>query len=194
MSTAALVTRAGKSVNNTSHIENVVLGGGEAGKYIAWELARHGRPLVVIERALIGGSCPNVACLPSKNIIRSAKGADLVSRGAAYGVRSESAIAEMEWLRRRKWEKVDGLRAHALGETRRFMKMLLDASSDRILGFTMLSVDAGEVVAVVQTAMLGGLPYTILRDAIPTHPMMAGGLNVLLATVLWTRAQGRKPD
>ena len=109
MSTAALVTRAGKSVNDTSHIENVILGGGEAGKYIAWELARHGRPVVVIERALIGGSCPNVACLPSKNIIRSAKVADLVSRGAAYGVRSESAIVEMEGVRRRKREMVDGL-------------------------------------------------------------------------------------
>ena len=482
MSTAALVTRAGKSVNDTSHIENVILGGGEAGKYIAWELARHGRPVVVIERALIGGSCPNVACLPSKNIIRSAKVADLVSRGAAYGVRSESAIVEMEGVRRRKREMVDGLieihrakfaapnldfqfaegllvgprtvearlpdggrkrfiaerlflnlgthatipgvrglaetaplthvgaleldrlpshlivlgggyvgvefaqafrrfgskvtvleygsqllgredldvaeavhaifeedgidvvlgadtqfaegrsgdrvrlrvktqggertiegsdilvaagrtpntrgigleqsgieldargfvkvddrlqtsapgvwavgecagspqfthvafddfrvvrdnlagkrrstqdrlvpycafidpelarvgldettaeqrqievrvarlpmsnvlRARALGETRGFMKMLLEASSDRILGFTMLGVDAGEVVAVVQTAMLGGLPYTILRDAILTHPTMAEGLNVLLATV--PLDLGTRPD
>jgi pyruvate/2-oxoglutarate dehydrogenase complex dihydrolipoamide dehydrogenase (E3) component len=109
ISTAALVTRADESVNDTSHIENVILGGGEPGKYIAWELARHGRPVVVIERALIGGSCPNVACLPSKNIIRSAKVADLVSRGAAYGVRRESAIVEMEGVRRRKREMVEGL-------------------------------------------------------------------------------------
>jgi pyruvate/2-oxoglutarate dehydrogenase complex dihydrolipoamide dehydrogenase (E3) component len=172
ISTAALVTRAGKSVNNTSHIENVVLGGGEAGKYIAWELAQQGRPVVVIERALIGGSCPNVACLPSKNVIRSAKVADLANRGAAYGIRIESASVEMEGVRRRKRKMVDGLRARALGETRGFMKMLLDASSDRILGFTMLGVDAGEVVAVVQTAMLGGLPYTVLRDAILTHQTM----------------------
>jgi pyruvate/2-oxoglutarate dehydrogenase complex dihydrolipoamide dehydrogenase (E3) component len=84
------------------------------------------------------------------------------------------------------------LRARALGETRGFMKMLLDASSDRILGFTMLGVDAGEVVAVVQTAMLGGLPYTILRDAILTHPTMAEGLNVLLATV--PLDLGTRPD
>ncbi|MDI3464555.1 MAG: PF00070 family, FAD-dependent NAD(P)-disulfide oxidoreductase [Nitrospira sp.] len=84
------------------------------------------------------------------------------------------------------------LRARALGETRGFMKMLLDASSDRILGFTMLGVDAGEVVAVVQTAMLGGLPYTILRDAILTHPTMAEGLNVLLATV--PLDSGTRPD
>jgi len=75
------------------------------------------------------------------------------------------------------------LRARAIGETRGFMKMLLDADSDRILGFTMLGADAGEVLAVVQTAILAGLPYTGLRDAILTHPTMAEGLNVLLASV-----------
>lgn len=74
------------------------------------------------------------------------------------------------------------LRARAIGEMRGFMKMLVDANSDRILGFTMLGVEAGEVVAVVQTAMIAGLPYTGLRDAILTHPTMAEGLNVLLAT------------
>ena len=50
------------------------------------------------------------------------------------------------------------LRARAIGETRGFMKVLLDVNSDRILGFTMLGADAGEVLAVVQTAMLGGVP------------------------------------
>jgi pyruvate/2-oxoglutarate dehydrogenase complex dihydrolipoamide dehydrogenase (E3) component len=73
------------------------------------------------------------------------------------------------------------LRARAIGETRGFMKMLVD-DSDRVVGFTMLGVNAGEVLAVVQTAMLGGMPYTVLRDAIFTHPTMAEGLNVLLAT------------
>ena len=76
------------------------------------------------------------------------------------------------------------LRARAIGETRGFMKMLLDAKSDLILGFTMLGPDAGEVLAVVQTAMLGGLPYSVLRDAILTHPTMAEGLNVLLTNGL----------
>ena len=61
--------------------------------------------------------------------------------------------------------------------------MLLALDSDRILGFTMLGANAGEVLAVVQTAMLAGLPYTALRDAIFTHPTMAEGLNVLLASV-----------
>jgi pyruvate/2-oxoglutarate dehydrogenase complex dihydrolipoamide dehydrogenase (E3) component len=75
------------------------------------------------------------------------------------------------------------LRARAIGETRGFMKALIDTTSDRILGFTMLGADAGEVIAVVQTAMLAGLPYTTLRDAILTHPTMAEGLNVLFANV-----------
>jgi pyruvate/2-oxoglutarate dehydrogenase complex dihydrolipoamide dehydrogenase (E3) component len=75
------------------------------------------------------------------------------------------------------------LRARAIGQTRGFMKAVLDAKSDRILGFTMLGADAGEVIAVVQTAMLAGLPYTGLRDAILTHPTMAEGLNVLFANV-----------
>ena len=66
-------------------IENVVLGGGEAGKYVAWELAKQGRPVMVIERGLIGGSCPNIACLPSKNVIRSAKVAELLAHAGDYG-------------------------------------------------------------------------------------------------------------
>lgn len=83
------------------------------------------------------------------------------------------------------------LRARAIGETRGFMKALLDTKSDRILGFTMLGADAGEVIAVVQTAMLAGLPYTGLRDAILTHPTMAEGLNVLFSNV--PSAEGHAP-
>jgi hypothetical protein len=60
---------------------------------------------------------------------------------------------------------------------------LIDARSDRIVGFTMLGSGAGEVTAAVQTAMLAGLPYTGLRDAILIHPTMAEGLGFLLAGV-----------
>jgi pyruvate/2-oxoglutarate dehydrogenase complex dihydrolipoamide dehydrogenase (E3) component len=81
------------------------------------------------------------------------------------------------------------LRARTLGEMRGFMKVLLDARTDRILGFTMLGPEAGEVIAVVQTAMLAGLPYTALRDAIFTHPTMAEGLNVLFANAPLPRQQ-----
>ncbi len=75
------------------------------------------------------------------------------------------------------------LRTRTLSEPRGFMKMLIDAYSDRILGFTAFGVEASELMAAVQTAMLGELPYTALRDAIFTHPTVAEGLTVLLASV-----------
>jgi len=75
------------------------------------------------------------------------------------------------------------LRARTIGETAGFMKMLIESAGDRVLGFAMLGPESGEVLAAVQTAMLGGLPYTVLRDAILAHPTMAEGLNALLAAV-----------
>ena len=63
------------------------------------------------------------------------------------------------------------------------MKILIGANDDRILGFTMIGSEAGEVMAVVQTAIIAGLPYTRLRDAVLTHPTMAEGLGFLLASV-----------
>jgi len=75
------------------------------------------------------------------------------------------------------------LRTRTLSETRGFLKALIATDSDQILGFTMFGVEAGEVMATVQVAMLGNLPYTALRDAVLTHPTMQEGLIVLLSTV-----------
>jgi pyruvate/2-oxoglutarate dehydrogenase complex dihydrolipoamide dehydrogenase (E3) component len=75
------------------------------------------------------------------------------------------------------------LRTWTTGEARGFMKAIVDARSDRILGFTMFGPEAGEVMAVVQTAMLAGMPYTGLRDAILAHPTMAEGLGMLFSEV-----------
>jgi pyruvate/2-oxoglutarate dehydrogenase complex dihydrolipoamide dehydrogenase (E3) component len=74
------------------------------------------------------------------------------------------------------------LRAHTTDETQGFMKALV-GSDDRILGFTMIGAEAGEVVAVMQTAMLANLPYPVMRDAVLTHPTMAEGLGPLLSNV-----------
>jgi pyruvate/2-oxoglutarate dehydrogenase complex dihydrolipoamide dehydrogenase (E3) component len=76
------------------------------------------------------------------------------------------------------------LRTETTGETRGFMKALIDAHRDDILGFTMFGAEAGEVASVVQTAMSARLPYTSLRDSILAHPTMAEGLNVLFRQVL----------
>ena len=75
------------------------------------------------------------------------------------------------------------LRVQATGERPGFMKVLVGESDDRILGFTMLGPEAGEVMAVVQTAMLAELPYPKLRDAVLAHLTMAEGLGFLLSNV-----------
>jgi hypothetical protein len=74
------------------------------------------------------------------------------------------------------------LRAQTTGETRGFMA-LVGASDDRILGFTMVGAEAGEVAAAVQTAMLADLPYPARRDAILAHPTIAEGLDPLFSSV-----------
>ena len=75
------------------------------------------------------------------------------------------------------------LRTQTIDETQGFMKALVAARDDHILGFTMIGAEAGEVMAVVQMAMLAGLPYPDLRDGILTHPTMAGGLGSLFSNV-----------
>ena len=75
------------------------------------------------------------------------------------------------------------LRAQTTGEKQGFMKALVGASHNRILGFTMIGVEAGEVVATVQAVMLADLPYSTLRDAVLAHPTMAEGLGPLLSNV-----------
>jgi pyruvate/2-oxoglutarate dehydrogenase complex dihydrolipoamide dehydrogenase (E3) component len=81
------------------------------------------------------------------------------------------------------------LRAWTLSETRGFMKALIDTKSDRILGFTALGPDAGEVIAVMQLAISTGTPYTAVRDSTFIHPTMAEGLIPLLTSV---PARGRE--
>ncbi len=75
------------------------------------------------------------------------------------------------------------LRTRTVSEPRGLMKILIAKESDEILGFTGFGFEASEQMAAVQTAMLGHLPYTVLRDAILTHPTMSEGLNQLLAGV-----------
>jgi len=75
------------------------------------------------------------------------------------------------------------LRSRTISETRGFLKALVEADGNRILGFTMLGAEAGEVMAVVQTAMLASMPYTGLRDAIIAHPTMAEGLGALFSNI-----------
>ncbi|HXI69940.1 MAG TPA: mercuric reductase [Verrucomicrobiae bacterium] len=87
----------------------LVLGSGEAGKYVAWTLARKGMKTAVIERKYIGGSCPNIACLPSKNVIHSAKVASYFRRSEEFGISKDNWKIDMPAVRERKRKMVAGL-------------------------------------------------------------------------------------
>ena len=94
--------------------EALVLGSGEGGKYLAWHMGRSGRRTAVVERRWIGGSCPNINCLPSKNEIWSARVADLVRHGSTFGVKADSGASDMIQVRQRKRAMVEGLVAKHL--------------------------------------------------------------------------------
>jgi pyruvate/2-oxoglutarate dehydrogenase complex dihydrolipoamide dehydrogenase (E3) component len=83
------------------------------------------------------------------------------------------------------------LRTRTLSETRGFMKALVAEDSDRILGFTVFGVDAGEIMSAVQLAMIGNLPYTAVRDAVIAHPTLMEGLVVLFSSTPRTISSGR---
>ena len=74
-------------------------------------------------------------------------------------------------------------RALETGETRGFMKAIVDADTNQILGCAILGLEGGEIMATIQVAMMGKLPYTALRDGMFTHPTLAEGLNSLFITL-----------
>ena len=82
-------------MSSTEKYDVLVLGGGTAGKVIAWTMAKEGRRTAVVDRKYIGGSCPNVACLPSKNVIHSAKVASLVGRHREFGIETGPISIDM---------------------------------------------------------------------------------------------------
>jgi pyruvate/2-oxoglutarate dehydrogenase complex dihydrolipoamide dehydrogenase (E3) component len=89
--------------------EILILGSGAGGKLLAWHMARAGRKTAVVERRYIGGSCPNINCLPSKNEIWSAKVAHLAHHAAQYGTVTGPVAIDMATVRQRKRDMVDRL-------------------------------------------------------------------------------------
>src|SRR6516164_7400923 len=85
----------------------LILGGGTAGKLMAWHMAGSGRRTAVVERRWVGGAFPNVACMPSKNEIRSAEVAHLARHAAEFGTMTGSVVVDMATVRRRKREMVE---------------------------------------------------------------------------------------
>ncbi len=87
----------------------VILGGGTGSTIAAWTFAGQGQRVAVIERKYIGGSCPNIACLPSKNIIHSAKVASYFRRSEEFGITREPFTVDMTAVRNRKRSMVSSL-------------------------------------------------------------------------------------
>src|SRR6201981_1143561 len=87
----------------------VILGSGAGSKVAAWTFGKQGKRVAVIERKYIGGSCPNIACLPSKNIIHSAKVASYFRRSKEFGIAHQDFTIDMSGVRERKRKMVSGL-------------------------------------------------------------------------------------
>ena len=178
------------------HVENVILGGGAAGKLIAWDLAQSGRRTAVIERGLIGGSCPNIACLPSKNVIHSAKVAHLLRHAAEFGLQAGPATTDMAGVRRRKRAMVeDQVAIHrtrfaanglefVLGEGRCIAPMTIEvrlaAGGTRRLECERIFIDLGTHAVVPDIPGLAAArPLTHVEalelDRLPAHLIVLGG-------------------
>ncbi|UWZ82023.1 dihydrolipoyl dehydrogenase family protein [Occallatibacter riparius] len=93
----------------TEHFDLVILGGGTGSTLAAWTFAGEGKRVAVIDRKYIGGSCPNIACLPSKNIIHSANVASLFRRSEEFGIVHRGFTIDMTGVRERKRAMVRGL-------------------------------------------------------------------------------------
>jgi pyruvate/2-oxoglutarate dehydrogenase complex dihydrolipoamide dehydrogenase (E3) component len=146
-------------MSKTEEYEILVLGSGASGKSIAWAMAKEGKRTAVVERKFIGGACPNVACLPSKNVIHTAKVASLFERHQEFGIRTGPITIDMGGVYRRKKKMVDDLiNLHLdlyrssgaeliLGEGRfiepRTLHVALNAGGERVLTGERVFLDVG---------------------------------------------------
>lgn len=94
-------------MSSPENYDVIVFGAGTAGKVMGWNMAKAGRRTAVVERKYIGGACPNVACLPSKNVIYSAKVASLVARHREFGIETGPTAIDMAGVYARKRDMVD---------------------------------------------------------------------------------------
>ena len=174
----------------------VVLGSGEAGKYMAWHLGANGKHAAVIERKYLGGSCPNIACLPSKNVIQGAKVASYFQRGEEFGMLTDNWTASMPGVRARKRKMVEDLhqmhlenfsRSKAeivMGEgcfiADRTLKVSLSGGGERILRGDLVFINTGTRAAIGNTPGLAAAsPLTHVEllelDLVPEHLLILGG-------------------
>jgi pyruvate/2-oxoglutarate dehydrogenase complex dihydrolipoamide dehydrogenase (E3) component len=174
----------------------LILGSGAAGKLLAWTLTPRGKRAAVIERQYVGGACPNIACLPSKNIIHGAKVASYFRRGAEFGITLGDWKLDMAAVRDRKRKMVDGLVALHLEKYResgaelvmgqgrfvapRTIEVALNAGGIRTLRGQNVVIDTGSRARIDDTPGLAtARPLTHIEaldlDRLPDHLIVLGG-------------------
>jgi pyruvate/2-oxoglutarate dehydrogenase complex dihydrolipoamide dehydrogenase (E3) component len=180
----------------TERLDVLILGSGEAGKLLAWHMARSGRRTAVVERRWIGGSCPNVNCLPSKNEIKSARVAHLVHHAAEFGMTTGRVTTDMATVRRRKRDMVDAqIAAHLqkykesgaeliMGAGRfvapKTLEVRLNDGGTRVLTGDRVFLNLGTHAAIPSVAGLeAARPLTNIEalelDYLPPHLIVLGG-------------------
>jgi pyruvate/2-oxoglutarate dehydrogenase complex dihydrolipoamide dehydrogenase (E3) component/pimeloyl-ACP methyl ester carboxylesterase len=180
----------------TENYKNIIIGSGEGGKFLAWHLAKAGEKTAVVERRWVGGSCPNVNCLPSKNEIWSAKVANLVFHAAKFGSMTTPGPVDMSVVRRRKREMVDGLVAMHLekykasgaelimGEAKftgpKTIEVRLSDGGNRTLTAERIFLNLGthasipRIPGLAESAPLTNIE-TLELDRLPEHLIVIGG-------------------
>jgi pyruvate/2-oxoglutarate dehydrogenase complex dihydrolipoamide dehydrogenase (E3) component len=175
----------------------VVLGGGTGSTVAAWTFAGEGKRVAVIDRKYIGGSCPNIACLPSKNIIHSAKVASYIRRSKEFGISLDDFAIDMSGVRERKRKMVAGLNEMylenykntgailILGGTGRFIaprtvEVALPDRTKRLLRGTNVIISTGTRATLEEVPGLAEAePLTHVEalelDRVPEHLLVIGG-------------------
>ena len=160
----------------------VILGGGTGSTIAAWTFAGQGMRVAVIERKYIGGSCPNIACLPSKNIIHSAKLASYFRRSDEFGITREPFTVDMTAVRNRKRSMVSSLNDVYLENYRQTGAELILGSGRFVGPRTVEATLADGTTRKLRGTKNAGLPYTALRDTILVHPTLVEGLIPLFSS------------
>jgi pyruvate/2-oxoglutarate dehydrogenase complex dihydrolipoamide dehydrogenase (E3) component len=180
---------------NVERYDDLIIGSGIAGKFIAWT-GEARRRTAIVERGLLGGSCPNVACLPSKNMIWSAKVISLARRGIEFGVESESMKVDMGAVQRRKRTMVEELRKIHLDHTKasgadlimgvarfvgpRIVEIELRGGGTRTISGDRVFLDLGSGAAIPELpGLTEAKPMTHVEaldlDRLPKHLIVLGG-------------------
>ncbi len=185
-----------RSSSQSEEYHLLILGSGAAGKLTSWSLAKQGMKTAVIERKYVGGSCPNIACLPSKNIIHSAKVASYFWRSWEFGISKDNSRIDMGQVRERKRKMVhDLIEAHLanykasgaeliMGSGRfigpKTIEIALPDGGARVLRGDKVLINTGSRAAIENVPGLREAnPLTHIEalelDRIPDHLLIIGG-------------------